>query len=119
MPASENNYSHVSVPIETARSLIDLRMKGMRPEAIAKMLDMNYGTVKVYLTALKKQRGLIYPSCSKWTFEKLTEIAELTKGRKYCEVAKMLNVTPALITILMNKYTEMWIDKERNKSAVF
>jgi uncharacterized metal-binding protein len=86
-------------------------------EEIAAEIGIAVSSVTVYLSILRVQRNLKYPSRSRWTRKKMEELSERASRMTYHEAGKPFGVKEAQVHRILKKYHEMLVDEDRLKSS--
>lgn len=87
--------------------IIHLRMAGTHPQEIAMLVGRTKNAINRILSLEKYRRGLVYPKLphkdTKWNNARIEDIAQQTRIKKQCEIAKEYNVSASMISQLMGK----------------
>lgn len=91
--------------------IIRLRMACVHPQEIAAMVGRTKEAIDRILSIEKATRGLIYPKLPhkdiKWNNARIEDIAQKTRNKKQCDIAKEYNVSASMISQLMGKRAMM------------
>lgn len=87
--------------------IIKLRMANTHPQDIATILGRTKHAIDRILSLEKVRRGISYPKLPhkdiKWNCSRIEDIAQLTRVKKQCDIAREYNVSASMISQLMHK----------------